>query len=49
MNPERFLFCVIQGDIYLICLEFEFAGREEKKKNLFQISLVAHFTLRIAT
>lgn len=31
MNPERFLLCVIQGDIYLICLKFEFSGRGKKK------------------
>lgn len=28
MNPERFLLCIIQGDIYLICLKFEFARRK---------------------
>lgn len=32
INPGRVLLCVIQGDIYLICLKFEFAGRLKKKK-----------------
>lgn len=32
MNPERFLLCVIQGDIYLICLKFEFLLEDKKKK-----------------
>lgn len=29
MNPERFLLCIIQGDIYPICLKFEFARRKK--------------------